>query len=84
VPSWARPQQNHFGVAWLFIFVALAILFFPVLGFIIYALIHLIAVIAIILLIVVVVVGVILLAFAIIVILWVVRKIDRIKPPSWW
>lgn len=74
VPPWARPQQNNFGAVWLYVLVIMAILVFPMLC----VLVQLVA------LTVLFILGILLLAFTAIAILWAIRKIDRIKPPSWW
>jgi len=81
VPYWARTQQNNSGAAWLFVLVALCVLGFPVLYVIITVLIPLIALFF---LIVLVILGAFLLAVVIIATLWIIGKLDDMRPPSWW
>jgi hypothetical protein len=76
VPPWARPQQNTFGSAWPYVWLIIGILAFPMLCFILIN--------VVIPLIVITVLGALLFACLVIVILWIVGKIDHILPPSRW
>lgn len=78
VPSWARPQRNNFGIGWPFVWLSIAIIMLLVLCSIVKFLIVLLLVIL------PVVLGVLLLAFILSAIVWVIGKIDRIKPPFRW
>jgi hypothetical protein len=79
VPSWAKPQENHFGNIWFYVLIA--ILALPVLWFIITVILPLVALVV---LVVLVVVGILLLAFVIIAALWFIGRVDSMKPPFWW
>jgi hypothetical protein len=85
VPPWARPQQNNFEALQFFVWFIIAIALMPVLiFFIVNVLIPLLIVIFQIFLIVLFILGILLLAFAFIAILWIIGKINSIKPPFWW
>jgi hypothetical protein len=85
VPSWARPQQSNSEALQFFVGFIIVIALMPVLiFFIVNVLVPLLIVIVQIFLIVLVVLGILLLAFAFIAILWIIGKINSVKPPFWW
>ncbi len=76
VPPWARPQQSNSRSVWPYVLLAIGIFASPALCFVlINVIIPLIAMI---------VLGALLLACIVIVVLWVIGKIDSTLPPFWW